>query len=489
MPAISVMLCNCNTYEARKFIGQWIGSGASCPLSVHAWQTTTQEMLVLPSAISFASMTQALAPEGLDVISKTLRQETTAPPPLPAELPSDIFLQEEHSPESLDKLLGDLVLFQSYLRLRSVGAFKTLVLALYSMWRVRALRRHHEYLSGDEAKRVVVVVGPILPAADDILQLVNTQAEGSWLNEGRELSWPFGMCEGLVFNGTSIQADLICALFEDLPQIWPAMTRALVRPQDASTMFLSNHVKQALGSSLETVSTFTGNSVPISTPSQLAKFVFRSNLSDSVPNIHLLKRVVAESLSNGIAEQSYASPEVAHDAIGPSDGLALYNIIPVVAQKLCERYDRERQWHSLYETASNWHAFDTQRIEPLFYLMRALRQLGQDKSALRVAQISIPALTIAPPFILTGMAQEHMRMKNFSMALEYLNALPANAQNKVGALTNRGICEYNLGRITVAISYFEQALTVKPTHEQALKYIQLAKSKLSPSEPALRVET
>ena len=108
---------------------------------------------------------------------------------------------------------------------------------------------------------------------------------------------------------------------------------------------------------------------------------------------------------------------------------------------------------------------------------------------MRVAQMSAAIAMVAPPAILLGMAQEHMRMKNFSMALEHLNTLPAEAKNKVSTLTNRGICEYNLGRLDPAISHFEQALTLKPTHEQALKYMQLARSKLPPPEPARRVET
>ena len=491
MTAASVVLCNCTTYEARKFIGEWIGSGASIPLSVHAWQSETQELLVLPSGMSFASIAQTLSPDGFDVISKVLRQEAPAPPPLPAELPANILLQEEHSPESLDKLLSDLVLFQSYLKLRSVEAFKTLVLALYSMWRGRALRRHQEHLAGGETGRVVVVIGPVLPSATDVLQSISTQTTGASLDEGKELSWPFGMCDGLRFSGSSKQADLICALFEDLPQIWPALARALVRPQNAGAMFLSNFIKQALGPDSESlsVSSFSGGSALISTPSQLAKLVFRPNLSDSSSNVHLLKRAVAESLSNGIAESRYASPAGELHSNDEDDGLAFSTIIPEVARKLCERYDREGQWSQLYEVASNWYAFDSRRIEPLFYLIRALRQLGQDRSAMRVAQISAAIAMVAPPPILMGMAQEHMRMKNFTMALEYLNTLPAEAKNKVSSLTNRGICEYNLGRLDTAISHFEQALTLKSTHEQALKYIQLARSKLPSPEPALRAET
>lgn len=491
MTAVSVVLCNCNTYAARKFIGEWMGCSASTPLSVHAWQSATQELLVLPSAMSFTSITQALLPDGFDVLAKALQQEVPAPPPLPTELPANVLLQEEHSPETLDKLLGDLVLFQSYLRLRSVESFKTLVLALYSMWRGRALRHHQEHLSGEESQRVVVVVGPVLPSAIEVLQFVSAHATGALLNEGKELSWPFGMCDGLSFCGSSKQADLICALFEDLPQIWPVMARALVRPQNASAMFLSSLVKQALGPDSEslTVSSFSGSSALISAPSHLTRLVFYPNISESVPNIHLLKRVVAENLSNGIAESSYASLGGELHKSHESDGLVFSNVIPEVAKKLCERYDREGQWNRLYETASNWHAFDSQRIEPLFYLIRALRQQGQHKSALRVAQASAAVAMIAPPAILTGMAQEHMRMKNFSMALEYLNSLPAEAKNKVSTLTNRGICEYNLGRLTAAISDFEQALNLKSNHEQALKYIQLAKSKLALSEPALRVQT
>lgn len=491
MTASSVVLCNCNTYEARKFIGDWIESGASVPLTVHAWQSPTQELLVLPSAMSFASIAQALLPDGFDAISKALRQEVPAPLSLPAELPANILLQEEHSPESLDKLLNDLVLFQSYLKLRSVEAFKTLVLALYSMWRGRALRRHQEYLSGGEAERVVVVIGPILPPAVDVLEFLNAQATGASLDEGKELSWPFGMCDGLRFCGSAKQADLICALFEDLPQIWPAMARALVRPQNASAMFLSNLIKQALGLDAESLSlsAFSGNSTLINAPSQLAKLVFRPNPSEPPSNIHLLKRAVAESLSSGIAEENYPFPAEELHRNHEDDGLVFSTIVPEVARKLCERCDREGQWHRLYEVASNWHAFDGQRMEPLYYLIRALRQLGQDRSAMRVAQMSATIAMVAPPPILVGMAQEHMRMKNFSMALEHLNTLPAEAKNKVSTLTNRGICEYNLGRLDPAISHFEQALTLKPTHEQALKYMQLARSKLPPPEPALRVET
>lgn len=472
------MLCNCNAYDARQFIDDWMRSGTSASLTVHAWQTASREVLVLPSALSLASIAQTLVPYGLDALSAALKKDVSGSLPLPAELPASIMLQEENSPQLMEKLLNGLVLFQSYLRLRSVEAFRALVLALYSMWRVRALRLHQEQLSGVKAERVVLISGPVLPAVSDVLQSLLTRTNTS-LNEGRELSWPFGMCEGLSFTGTAAQSDLICGLFEDLPQLWPAVARALVRPQNASAMYLSSLVKQALGPSLESssVDALSDASAVVSTPSQFASIVFAPGLSDTVPNIHFLKRAAAENLSNVIAERSHSTSAAEATTATCGDDLSFSTIVPAVARKLCERYDQEEQWGLLYGTASNWYAFDGQRLEPLFYLMRALRHLGQHKSALHVAQISAPLLNTAQSSILMGMAQEHMRIKNFSMALDYFNALPENFRNKVSSLTNMGICEYQLGRITEAIACFEQALTLKPGHEQALKYIQLAKTK------------
>jgi tetratricopeptide (TPR) repeat protein len=461
----TVLLCNCDSDSASRFAAECKAARPGITIYVHAWRAMRRHVHVPSSVLSPAHLKQAGDLESLQALDALQAQETV-PGGDGAPRSRDAIIATEDWPAEFLPWLSKMALFSSYRSLKDIGRWRDFVLALYSMWRVRSMRLHIESNTRAASQRVAMIVGPELPSAAWFLEATTALGdEADTVFAGEALAWPLGLNEFVCAVGPLRDIDDVANCFERLAKEWPRVLLSVTRAQEPLVSIASlfsgpiTHRQAAAAAVVQRVHRSADRK-------QLFDLAFSPPSEQGLKAPHLLRAALVAAL---VAEGS--DEDLGTEFAGALSRIAL-RVTTSLAARRCAEFDAASKWTELYDVAASRFAFFPDDLRNLYYLSRALRQLGLRQQAKFVAKrVRLLETQLPAQRWYYELAQELLRVGEWPGAIALYDAVVRSNPRNVGALTNSAICEFNAGNLVVAREKLERALTIKSDHDAANRYL------------------